>query len=64
MIKKFLVGGNWKLNGNLNLLKEFSSNKNFIEVVENSSEAIEVLICPAFPFWELQRRHLLVRQCQ
>lgn len=50
MIKKFLVGGNWKLNGNLKLLKEFSSNKNFIEVVENSSETIEVLICPAFPF--------------
>lgn len=50
MIKKFLVGGNWKLNGNLNLLKEFSSNKNFIEAVENSSEAIEVLICPAFPY--------------
>ena len=50
MIKKFLVGGNWKLNGNLKLLKEFSSNKNFIEAVECSSEAIEVLICPAFPF--------------
>lgn len=50
MIKKFLVGGNWKLNGNLNLLKEFSKNKNFIEAVESSSEAIEVLICPAYPF--------------
>lgn len=50
MIKKFLVGGNWKLNGNLVLLKEFSCNKNFIEAVETSSEAIEVLICPSFPY--------------
>lgn len=49
-MKKFLVGGNWKLNGNLCLLKEFSCNKNFIEAVEETSEAIEVLICPAFPY--------------
>lgn len=49
-MKKFFVGGNWKLNGNLNLLKEFSSNKNFIEATDNTSEAIEVVICPAFPY--------------
>lgn len=49
-MKKFLVGGNWKLNGNVGLLKEFSCNKNFIETVENASEAIEVLLCPSFPY--------------
>ena len=49
-MKRFLVGGNWKLNGNLKLLKEFSINKTFIETVENGSEAIEVVLCPAFPY--------------
>ena len=49
-MKRFFVGGNWKLNGNLGLLKEFSCNKNFIEVVENACEAIEVVLFPPFPY--------------
>ena len=49
-MKRFFVGGNWKLNGNLALLKEFACNKNFLETAENSCEAIEILICPPFPY--------------
>lgn len=50
LMKQFFVGGNWKLNGNSALLKEFACNKNFLETVENACEAIEVVICPSFPY--------------
>ena len=48
---KFLIGGNWKLNGNLNLLKEFSQSTEFIEAATILKKIeLEVLLCPAFPY--------------
>ena len=47
---KFLIGGNWKLNGNLNLLKEFSQSTEFIEAATAKNDNLEVLLCPAFPY--------------
>ena len=54
-MKKLFVGGNWKLNGNLKLLKDFSCSKEFNSAVENCSEAVEVVIFPAFPYLSMAK---------
>jgi triosephosphate isomerase (TIM) len=46
--RRFFIGGNWKLNGNLSLLKEFSSDSKFIESCALAS--VEVVLFPAFPY--------------
>ena len=41
-----LIAGNWKMNGNIKLIKEFA--KKFPNI--KSFQNIEVLICPSFPY--------------
>lgn len=48
-MRTFFIGGNWKLNGNVKLIKEFSNSKEFLSASTSTTE-LDVVICPAYPY--------------
>ena len=46
MNRKTIIAANWKMNGNLALVKEMSQKLNELQLSEN----VQVVVCPSFPY--------------